>query len=86
MRKLFKTIRELVERRHRSDPTTIDTHDHLPRQSVSAFCFLRFIVPAILHPHLFGLSPGQPQVQTLIFSVLIHSLFQAFRASQCSEA
>jgi hypothetical protein len=62
MRMLFRTIRKLVERRNRPDPTTIDTHDYLPWQSVSAFCFLRFIVPAILHPHLFGLSPGQPKV------------------------
>lgn len=83
---LFKTIRKLVERRQRPDPTTIDTHDYLPWQSVSAFCFLRFIVPAILHPHLFGLSPGQPQVQVLIGAVLIPSLFQASQASQCSEA
>ena len=28
-------------------------------QSVSAFCFLRFIVPAILHPHVFGLCDGK---------------------------
>jgi hypothetical protein len=35
-----------------------DTKTDLPRQSVSAFCFLRFIVPAILHPHLFGLCSG----------------------------
>ncbi len=56
MRLIFKKIRELVERRYRRNPESVD--DNLPRQSVSAFIFLRFIVPAILHPHLFGLYPG----------------------------
>lgn len=56
MRLIFKEIRELVERRYRRNPESVD--DNLPRQSVSAFIFLRFIVPAILHPHLFGLYPG----------------------------
>lgn len=55
MRRLFEHIRKLVERRY-------GLHDEqnrdLPSQSVSAFCFLRFMVPAILHPHLFGLWPG----------------------------
>lgn len=55
MRRLFEHIRRLVERRY-------GLHDEqnrdLPSQSVSAFCFLRFMVPAILHPHLFGLWPG----------------------------
>ena len=57
MRKLFKYIRQLVERRYPNEHGT-ETKGDLPRQSVSAFCFLRFIVPAILHPHLFGLYPG----------------------------
>ena len=29
-------------------------------QSVAAFAFLRFLVPAILNPHLFGLTEGLP--------------------------
>lgn len=29
-------------------------------QALSAFVFLRFFVPAILHPHLFGLVEGLP--------------------------
>ncbi|KIM48201.1 hypothetical protein M413DRAFT_224313 [Hebeloma cylindrosporum] len=77
MRMLFKTIRKLVERRYRPDPTTVDTHDHLPWQSVSAFCFLRFIVPAILHPHLFGLSPGLPSLPVQRSLTLIAKVIQS---------
>ena len=58
LRILFETIRKLVEQRYRNDRV-----DHLNNklrwQSVSAFCFLRFIVPAILNPHLFGLCSGK---------------------------
>ncbi|KAK0208207.1 GTPase activating protein [Desarmillaria ectypa] len=59
MRRLFETIKKLVERRYQESEVMADNRD-LPWQSVSAFCFLRFIVPAILHPHLFGLCPGLP--------------------------
>lgn len=59
MRILFKTIRKLVEQKYKLDSVSTDTNNYLPWQSVSAFCFLRFIVPAILHPHLFGLYPGK---------------------------
>ncbi len=52
---MFEHIRRLVESRYRIRD---DQNHDLPWQSVSAFCFLRFIVPAILHPHLFGLLPG----------------------------
>ncbi|KAF8642289.1 hypothetical protein AX16_009559 [Volvariella volvacea WC 439] len=60
MRRLFETIRKVVERRYGSQEHNPNYNPDLPHQSVSAFCFLRFIVPAILHPHLFGLCPGLP--------------------------
>ncbi|TFY80721.1 hypothetical protein EWM64_g3290 [Hericium alpestre] len=62
MRLLFEHIRLLVEKRYRIQRDTPDKARELPWQSVSAFCFLRFIVPAILHPHLFGLCPGLPEL------------------------
>lgn len=54
LRRLFQSIRELVERRFGADYES----SNLKWQCVSAFCFLRLIVPAILHPHLWGLHPG----------------------------
>jgi hypothetical protein len=62
LRRLFEYVRKLVERRYRIKDTSQDQNRELPWQSVSAFCFLRFIVPAILHPHLFGLSSGEFEV------------------------
>ena len=61
MRSLFEHVRKLVEKRCRATKTLIDdgSQSNLPCQAVSAFIFLRFIVPAILHPHLFGLVPGK---------------------------
>jgi len=46
-------------------------------QSVSAFCFLRFIVPAILHPHLFGLCPGLPSPPVQRTLTLIAKVMQS---------
>ena len=61
MRRLFEHIRKLVEKRCRATKTFADDggQGDLPWQAVSVFIFLRFIVPAILHPHSFGLVPGQ---------------------------
>lgn len=59
MRSLFGIIRRGVEQSYtrQGDPDPMRNRE-LPWQSVSAFCFLRFIVPGLLHPHLFGLVPG----------------------------
>lgn len=61
MRRLFEHIRKLVEKRCRTTKALADegSQSDFPWQAVSAFIFLRFIVPAILHPHLFGLVPGK---------------------------
>ncbi|KIY52724.1 Rho GTPase activation protein [Fistulina hepatica ATCC 64428] len=72
IRNLFSTIRSLVEQHQVGAP---DQHRELPWQSVTAFCFLRFMVPAILNPQLFGLWPGMqtPPVRrslTLIAKVI----------------
>ena len=54
LRVLFKRIRTSVEERFGPQSGA------LPWQGVSAFCFLRFIVPAILYPNIWGLYPGLP--------------------------
>lgn len=74
-KKLFGTIRKLVEKR--MDETKQNKYPNLPWQSVSAFCFLRFIVPAILHPHLFGICPGIPRLATKRTLTLIARVIQS---------
>ncbi|KAJ6575115.1 Rho GTPase activation protein [Mycena capillaripes] len=76
MRKLFETVRKLVEKRYRIKDASPESRE-LPWQSVSAFCFLRFIVPAILHPHLFGLCPGMPSVPVQRSLTLIAKVIQS---------
>ncbi|KIY71620.1 Rho GTPase activation protein [Cylindrobasidium torrendii FP15055 ss-10] len=76
MRRLFETIRKLVERRYQNTDTVYENRD-LQWQSVSAFCFLRFIVPAILHPHLFGLCPGLPSQPVQRSLTLIAKVIQS---------
>ncbi|KAH9486933.1 putative Ras GTPase-activating-like protein ngap [Psilocybe cubensis] len=77
MRILFKTIRTLVEQRYQPNPASLDNNKNLRWQSVSAFCFLRFIVPAILNPHLFGLCPGLPSVPVQRSLTLIAKVIQS---------
>ncbi|KAF9459914.1 Rho GTPase activation protein [Collybia nuda] len=77
MRRLFETIRTLVEQRYKPEHPAQEQNRDLPRQSVSAFCFLRFIVPAILHPHLFGLCPGLPSVPVQRSLTLIAKVIQS---------
>ncbi|KAI0756978.1 Rho GTPase activation protein [Daedaleopsis nitida] len=74
LRRLFEHIRRLVETQYR---VRDDHNRELPWQSVSAFCFLRFIVPAILHPHLFGLLPGLPDVAVQRSLTLIAKVIQS---------
>ena len=59
LRMVFHHVRQLVEQRY-SD------NRNMRWQSVSSFCFLRFIVPAILHPHLFGLCNGVPFIDCVV--------------------
>ncbi|KAI0073136.1 Rho GTPase activation protein [Panus rudis PR-1116 ss-1] len=59
MRKLFTHIRMLIESRYR--PKDDERYRELPWQGVSSFLFLRFLVPAVLNPHLFGILPGLPE-------------------------
>ncbi|KAJ7597039.1 GTPase activating protein [Mycena floridula] len=76
MRRLFETVRKLVEKRYQRSEPGQDSRE-LPWQSVSAFCFLRFIVPAILHPHLFGLCPGLPSPPVQRSLTLIAKVIQS---------
>ncbi|KII86438.1 hypothetical protein PLICRDRAFT_93868 [Plicaturopsis crispa FD-325 SS-3] len=76
MRRLFEHIRKLVERRYQIDASS-DSNKELPWQSVSAFCFLRFIVPAILHPHLFGLCQGLPTLPVRRSLTLVAKVIQS---------
>jgi len=77
MRRLFEHVRKLVEKRYRMKDPSQDQNRELPWQSVSAFCFLRFIVPAVLHPHLFGLCPGLPSVSVQRSLTLIAKVIQS---------
>ncbi|GLB36154.1 putative gtpase activating protein [Lyophyllum shimeji] len=85
LRQLFETIRTLVETRYQTDSTTQESIRELPWQSVSAFCFLRFIVPAILHPHLFGLCPGLPSPPVQRSLTLIAKVIQSLANLNSSQ-
>ena len=52
LQQLFQRIHDLVAKRFP------EQQKDLPWQAVNAFCFLRYLVPAILHPQLNGLYPG----------------------------
>ncbi|KIJ68451.1 hypothetical protein HYDPIDRAFT_46759, partial [Hydnomerulius pinastri MD-312] len=77
MRRLFEHVRKLVENRYKKKDAQDTQNRELPWQSVSAFCFLRFIVPAILHPHLFGLTPGLPSTTVQRSLTLIAKVIQS---------
>ncbi|TCD71534.1 hypothetical protein EIP91_008915 [Steccherinum ochraceum] len=58
LRTVFAHVRHLVETRYVTTDEQKQESKDLPWQSVSSFLFLRFMVPAILHPHLFEIWPG----------------------------
>jgi hypothetical protein len=60
LRRLLQHIRLLVEQRRSPDDPSGDASKESAWQSVSAFVFLRCLVPAILRPHSFGIIPGLP--------------------------
>ena len=62
MREIFEYIRTLVVERY---SVNADHLPDLPWQGVSAFLFLRFFVPSILNPHLFGFWRGARHVRTV---------------------
>ncbi|KAK7058960.1 hypothetical protein VNI00_001584 [Paramarasmius palmivorus] len=72
MRRFFRTVRELVEKRF-----PLQDNRELPWKCVSAFVFLRFIVPAILHPHLFGICAGLPSERVQRSLTLIAKVIQS---------
>ncbi|THV04952.1 Rho GTPase activation protein [Dendrothele bispora CBS 962.96] len=76
MRQIFGTVRDLVEKQFANSESSLNRGD-LHWQSVSAFCFLRFIVPAILHPHLFGLTPGLPSLPIQRSLTLVAKVIQS---------
>ncbi|KAG1749985.1 Rho GTPase activation protein [Suillus paluster] len=77
LRRLFEHVRKLVEKRYHTKDSQDAPNRELPWQSVSAFCFLRFIVPGILHPHLFGLYPGLPSARIQRSLTLIAKVIQS---------
>ncbi|KAK1233585.1 hypothetical protein PQX77_003271 [Marasmius sp. AFHP31] len=72
MRRLFGTIRARVEERF-----PLEENRELPWKCVSAFVFLRFIVPAILHPHQVGLCRGLPSDRVQRSLTLIAKVIQS---------
>lgn len=56
---------------------SMDPTEMLPWQGISGFIFLRFIVPAILHPHLFGICPGMPSKEVQRSLTLVAKVTQS---------
>jgi hypothetical protein len=77
LRRLFEHVRKLVEKHYYTKDSQDPHNRELPCQSVSAFCFLRFIVPGILNPHLFGLYPGLPSARIQRSLTLIAKVIQS---------
>lgn len=67
IRRLLEHVRKLVENRYKRAGQGRQNRE-LPWQSVSAFFFLRFIVPAILHPYRYGLYPSMWTVRSHLTS------------------
>ncbi|KAG6857565.1 hypothetical protein H0H87_000164 [Tephrocybe sp. NHM501043] len=77
LRILFETLRTLVEKRYKPELSK-ESHQNMQYRSVTAFCFLRFFVPAVLHPHLFGFQlAGMPPAPVLRSLTLIAKVLQS---------
>ncbi|KAF7985386.1 hypothetical protein HWV62_6639 [Athelia sp. TMB] len=77
MKQLLQHVRKLVMTKYQVTEHTEGRNRSLPWQGVSAFCFLRFIAPAMLNPHMFGLCPGRPPTTVQRSLTLVTKVIQS---------
>lgn len=74
---LHREVRQVLSHiRRRVDDSYVDKDNHkkIRLQSVTVFCFLRFIVPAIMDPNLHGLDIGMCVQRVYVPSILMARL------------